>query len=105
MVRVLVLVLMAATLAGCAARTHQEAAAMQGGAIGAGTGALIGGLAGGTPGAAVAGGLVGGAVGAITGAAAAGPPPPPPGAVYADPDPETCYVRSRSGRLRPVPCD
>lgn len=104
MLRVLVLLAVTASLGGCAARNHQEAAAMQGGAIGAGTGALIGGLAGGTPGAAVAGGLVGGAVGAMTGAAAAGPPPPPPEVVYEE-GPNTCYVRTRSGRMRPVPCE
>jgi hypothetical protein len=105
MMRGLILLVLAASLAGCAARTHQEAAAMQGGAIGAGTGALIGGLAGGTAGSAVAGGLIGGALGAMTGAASAAPPPMPPEAVYAEPVPEPCYVRTRSGRLRPVPCD
>jgi hypothetical protein len=73
-------------LAGC--QTTGERAA--GGAlIGGGSGALIGGLASRSAGGAVAGGLIGAAAGAMIGAATA---------------PKPCYVRTRSGKLREVPC-
>lgn len=106
MVRILGVALAAMTLAGCAARTYQEDAAMRGAAVGGGTGAIVGGLAGGTVGSAVAGGLIGATAGGLIGAASAPPPPPPPppDVVPGGPD-ETCYVRTRSGRMRPVPCD
>lgn len=101
MVRLFAVIAFAGLLAGCAARTHQEAAAQQGAAVGGGTGAIIGGLAGGSVGSALAGGILGAAAGGLVGAASAAPPPP-----HAVPLPdEDCYVRTRSGRMRPVPCD
>ena len=102
MVRLLGVVALAALLGGCAARTHQEAAAQRGAAIGGGTGAVVGGLAGGSVGSAVAGGILGAAAGGLIGAAST--PPPPPRGYIGRPD-EDCYVRARSGRMRPVPCD
>lgn len=94
MVRFCTLAAAAALLAGCA-QSQRDERVLSSAALGAGTGAIIGGLAGGTAASAAAGAVVGGATaGAV--AAAAPPPPPPP--------PETCYVRTRSGGMRPVPC-
>jgi hypothetical protein len=104
MLRILVVVALAGLLGGCAARTHQEANAQRGAVVGGATGAAVGGLAGGSLGSALAGGLLGAAAGGLIGAASTPPPPPPPGAVPYPPD-EGCYVRTRSGRMRPVPCD
>ena len=99
MLRIVTVVAVAGLLAGCAQpRTYQEDMTMRGAAVGAGTGALVGGLAGGTAGSAVAGGVLGGLAGGLIGNAAAAPPPPPP-------PPEECYARTRSGRMRPVPCE
>jgi hypothetical protein len=89
MKKFLIVVASACTLAGC--QTASEDRALTGAALGAGTGALIGGLTGRSAGAAVAGGVVGAAAGGIIGAASA--------------PPEPCYVRTRSGRLREIPCD
>jgi hypothetical protein len=86
--KILLIVAAASVLAGC--QTARDDRALTGAAVGAGTGAVIGGLAGGSAGSAVAGGLVGAAAGGILGAATA--------------PPEPCYVRTRSGRLREVPC-
>ena len=90
--KIMIVIVAASALAGCAQSARDERA-LTGAALGAGTGALIGGLAGGTTSAAVAGaaagGIVGGAIGAST--------PPPL-------EDDTCYVRTRSGRMRPVPC-
>jgi hypothetical protein len=90
MMRRLVLVIaMAASVAGCAGSTRGDRVA--GGAlIGGGTGAVIGGVASGTVGGAVAGGVLGAAAGGLIGAATT--------------PAEPCYVRTRSGRLRAVAC-
>jgi osmotically inducible lipoprotein OsmB len=72
-------------LAGCQTTSDR---ALGGALIGGGTGAVIGGAASRSAGGAVAGGLIGAAAGAMIGAATAQP----------------CYVRTRSGRLREVPC-
>lgn len=61
--KMLVLVAMALTLAGC--ETARQDRILGGSLIGAGTGALIGGLAGRSAGAALAGGVIGAAAGAI----------------------------------------
>ncbi len=94
MVRLGMLAVAAALLAGCA-QSQRDERVLTGAALGAGTGAVLGGLAGGTAASAAAGAVVGGVTGGAV-AAAAPPPPPPP--------PETCYVRTRSGGMRPVPC-
>jgi uncharacterized protein YcfJ len=78
----------ALVLGGC--QTVQQRHAATGAVIGGTTGAVIGGVAGGSAGAAVAGGVIGAAAGGILGAASA--------------PAEPCYVRTRSGRLREVPC-
>lgn len=103
MLRVIFVIAIAGLAAGCAARTHQEANAQRGAVIGGATGAAIGGITGGSPGSALAGGLLGAAAGGLLGAASTPPPPPPPRYIEAEPEP--CYVRGRSGRMRPVPCD
>jgi hypothetical protein len=105
MLRILVVVALAGLLAGCAARTHQEANAQRGAVVGGATGAAVGGLAGGTVGSALAGGLIGAAAGGLLGAAATPPPPPPPPPGAVPYPPEDCYVRTPSGRMRRVPCD
>lgn len=61
--KMLVLVAMALTLAGC--ETARQDRILGGSLIGGGTGALIGGLAGRSAGAALAGGVIGAAAGAI----------------------------------------
>lgn len=87
--RNLIMVALAALLlAGC--QTARQERALAGAALGGATGAVIGGVAGGSGGAALAGGAVGAATGAAIGAATA--------------PPERCYVRTRSGQLRPVHC-
>ncbi|HET9904895.1 MAG TPA: bacteriocin [Xanthobacteraceae bacterium] len=86
--KILLVVAAASALAGC--QTAREDNALAGAALGGATGAVVGGLAGGTAGSAVAGGVVGAAAGGILGAATT--------------PPEPCYVRTRSGRLREVPC-
>jgi hypothetical protein len=86
--KILLIVAAASVLAGC--QTAREDRALGGAALGGATGAVIGGLAGGSAGSAVAGGVAGAAAGGILGAATA--------------PPEPCYVRTRSGRLREVPC-
>src|SRR5262249_25100587 len=61
--KVLIIVVMALALAGCA--NGRQDRVLGGALIGGGTGAVIGGLAGRTAGAAFAGGLIGAAAGAI----------------------------------------
>ena len=61
--KILVVMMLALTLAGC--ETARQDRVLGGALIGGGTGALIGGLAGGSGSAAVAGGLIGAAAGAI----------------------------------------
>jgi hypothetical protein len=63
MKKIIVLAVMALTLAGC--ETARQDRQLGGALIGGGGGALIGGLATGTAGGAVAGGLIGAAGGAI----------------------------------------
>ena len=86
--KILILAAAALTLGGC--QTVQQERVAGGAVLGGATGALIGGLAGGTGGAALAGGAIGAVAGGMLGAATA--------------PPEPCYVRTRSGRLRPVSC-
>lgn len=74
-------------LAGC--YTTRDRYAGTGAVIGGATGAIIGGASSGTGGA-VAGGLIGAAAGGLIGAAIA--------------PPDECYVRTRRGRVRAVPC-
>lgn len=88
MSRIVIAVVAALLLAGC--QTVRQERALAGAVIGGTTGAVIGGAAGGTGGAVLAGGAIGAVAGGILGAATA--------------PPETCYVRTRSGRLRPVRC-
>lgn len=95
--RPIVLLVLAATLAGCVQVQAPPPAyvvydprdptqrAVAAGLIGAGAGAAIGGLAGGGQGAAL-GALAGGAVGAAAGAATAPPPAYPAYPPYTDPD-------------------
>src|SRR5690606_4567882 len=85
---ILIAAIAALALAGC--QTVQERHAAGGALLGGATGAIIGGAAGGSGGAALAGGAIGAVAGAAIGAATA--------------PPEPCYVRTRSGRLRAVPC-
>jgi Prokaryotic membrane lipoprotein lipid attachment site len=85
--KVVLLAVMALTLAGC--QTAREDRILGGSLIGGGTGALIGGLAGGTAGAAVAGGLAGAAAGAI---------------IADTTRPGRCYYYSRHGYRRYVRC-
>jgi hypothetical protein len=85
---VLLAAVAAVTLAGC--QTMQQRNAATGALIGGATGAVIGGVAGHSAGAALAGGILGAAAGGIIGAATA--------------PPEPCYIRTRSGKLRRVPC-
>lgn len=86
--KLIIVGLAALSLAGC--QTVAERRAGQGALLGGATGAVVGGLAGGSVGAAVAGGAIGAAAGGIIGHATA--------------PREGCYVRTRSGRLRAVPC-
>jgi len=62
---VLIVIVMALVLAGCAGSRRVDDRVLGGALVGGGTGALIGGLAGGTAGAAIAGGVIGAAAGAI----------------------------------------
>ena len=91
--KILIVIVAASALAGCAQSARDERA-WTGAALGAGTGAVLGGLLGGTTSAAVAGAAAGGVAGGVIGAST---PPPPL-------EDDTCYVRTRSGRMRPVPC-
>ena len=88
MKKLLVLAVMALTLAGC--ETARQDRVLGGALLGAGGGALIGGLAGRSTGAAVAGGLIGAAAGAIIA-----------DATY----PGRCYRITRSGHRRYVRCN
>jgi uncharacterized protein YcfJ len=74
-------------LSGC--QTVQQQYVATGAAIGGATGAIVGAATSGGPGAWV-GGAIGATTGAIIGAAVA--------------PPEYCYVWTRSGRRRIVPC-
>lgn len=85
--KVLLVALMALTLAGC--ETARQDRVLGGALIGAGGGALIGGLAGRSTGAAVAGGVIGAATGAIIADATR---------------PGRCYYRTRSGHRHYVRC-
>ncbi len=87
--RKILIVATALLLVGCA-QTRRDYNAVGGAVVGGTTGAVIGGVASRTAGGALAGGLIGAAAGGILGAALT-------------PD-EPCYIRTRSGRLRPVPC-
>ena len=87
MKKLLVVAVMALTLAGC--ETARQDHVLGGTLIGAGGGALIGGLAGRSAGAAVAGGVIGAAAGAIIA-----------DATY----PGRCYRVTRSGHRRYVRC-
>jgi hypothetical protein len=87
MKKILVVAVMALTLAGC--ETARQDRQFGGALIGGGTGALIGGLAGRSAGAAVAGGVIGAAAGAIIADATR---------------PGRCYYRTRSGHRRYVRC-
>ena len=86
--KIVLVIAMAASVAGCAGSTRGDRVA--GGAlIGGGTGAVIGGIASNSVGGALAGGLIGAAAGAIIADATR---------------PGYCYVRTRSGNLRRVAC-
>ena len=85
--KVLLVALMALTLAGC--ETARQDRVLGGALIGAGAGALIGGAAGRSTGAAVAGGVIGAATGAIIADATR---------------PGRCYYITRSGYRRYVRC-
>ncbi len=85
--KIVLVALMALTLAGC--ETARQDRVLGGTLIGAGSGALIGGLAGRSTGAVVAGGLIGAAAGAIIA-----------DATY----PGRCYRVTRSGHKRYVRC-
>lgn len=85
--KILVLLVVALTLAGC--ETARQDRVLGGALIGAGGGALIGGLAGRSTGAAVAGGLIGAAAGAIIADATR---------------PGRCYYVTQSGKRRYVRC-
>ena len=87
MPKVLLLALMALTLAGC--ETARQDRVLGGALIGAGAGALIGGAAGRSTGAAVAGGVIGAATGAIIADATR---------------PGRCYYITQSGYRRYVRC-
>ena len=87
MKKIILVAVMALTLAGC--ETARQDRVAGGALIGAGTGALIGGLAGRSTGAAVAGGLVGAAAGAI---------------IADSTRPGRCYYVTRSGYRRYVRC-
>ena len=87
MPRLLVICALALLLSGC--YTTRDRYVGGGALIGGTTGALIGGASAGTGGA-VAGGAIGAVAGGLIGAAIA--------------PPEECYVRTRSGRVRVVPC-
>ena len=60
----LAVVLLAASIFGCAGMSREQQSTLSGGAIGAGGGALLGGIAGGSP---AVGAVLGGAAGALTG--------------------------------------
>lgn len=85
--KVLLVSLMALTLAGC--ETARQDRVLGGALIGAGAGALIGGAAGRSTGAAVAGGVIGAATGAIIADATR---------------PGRCYYVTKSGKRRYVRC-
>jgi osmotically inducible lipoprotein OsmB len=85
--KLIVVAVMALTLAGC--ETARQDRLLGGALIGAGGGALIGGLAGRSAGAAVAGGVIGAAAGAIIADATR---------------PGRCYYRTQSGHRRYVRC-
>ena len=87
MYKLLIVAVMALTLAGC--ETARQDRMLGGALIGAGGGALVGGLAGRSAGAAVAGGVIGAAAGALIADATR---------------PGYCYYRTRSGHRRYVRC-
>lgn len=87
MKKLLVVAIMALTLAGC--ETARQDRQLGGAMIGAGAGALFGGLAGRSTGAAVAGGVIGAAAGAI---------------IADSTRPGRCYRVTRSGYKRYVRC-
>ena len=85
--KIIVVAIMALTLAGC--ETARQDRVMGGALIGGGTGALIGGVATRSAGGALAGGVIGAAAGAIIADAT---------------HPGRCYYHTRSGHRRYVHC-
>jgi multisubunit Na+/H+ antiporter MnhB subunit len=87
----LAMVAMAALLvSGCAYSSRLERNVATGALFGAGTGAAIGGLTRGTVGGAFTGGVIGAVAGGLIGAAVT--------------EPQRCWVRTPSGRLRRAWC-
>lgn len=85
--KLIVVAVMALTLAGC--ETARQDRQFGGALIGGGTGAVIGGVATRSAGGAVAGGIIGAAAGAI---------------IADSTRPGRCYYRTESGRRRYVRC-